>query len=251
MVLYFTGTGNSRYAAEQIGTALQDEVLDLFDRIRSADHTPLRSEKPWVLVCPTYAWQIPRVLRGWFLATVLEGSKDIYFVMTCGGSIGAAGKKNRMLCRLTGMNYKGTAEIIMPENYIAMFSAPEEPEALRIVAKAEPVLRAVADAIAAGEELEKRTGPVAALQSSLVNSLFYAGSVQDKPFRTDPEKCVGCGRCAERCPLGNITLEGGLPQWNGNCTHCMACICLCPQGAIEYGKKSVGKRRYLCPDAEE
>lgn len=247
MILYFTGTGNSRYAAEQLGAALQDEVLDLFDRIRHPNAAPLHSEKPWVLVCPTYAWQIPHLLQDWLLSATFSGSRSIYFVMTCGGGIGAAGKKNRMLCRLTGMNYKGTAEIIMPENYIAMFSAPEEPEALRIVAKAEPVLRAVADAIAAGEELEKRTGPVAALQSSLVNRLFYAGSVQDKAFAADAEKCVGCGRCAERCPLGNITLEGGLPRWNGSCTHCMACICLCPQGAIEYGKKSVGKPRYHCP----
>ena len=34
------------------------------------------------------------------------------------------------------------------------------------------------------------------------------------------------------------------PVWEKHCTHCMACICYCPAGAIEYGRKSVGKSRY-------
>lgn len=37
--------------------------------------------------------------------------------------------------------------------------------------------------------------------------------------------------------------EGG-PVWGKRCTHCMACICGCPAEAIEYGKRTVGKRRY-------
>ena len=32
------------------------------------------------------------------------------------------------------------------------------------------------------------------------------------------------------------------------CTHCMACICRCPSEAIEYGKHSIGKPRYVCPE---
>ena len=62
------------------------------------------------------------------------------------------------------------------------------------------------------------------------------------------DKCRGCGKCAEICPLGNISMNEGKVVWNGNCTHCMACICRCPAEAIEYGKKSPGKYRYVCPE---
>ena len=56
MVLYFSGTGNSRYVAKRIGREIDDEVSDLFERIRSHDNSELRSESPWVVVVPTYTW---------------------------------------------------------------------------------------------------------------------------------------------------------------------------------------------------
>lgn len=58
------------------------------------------------------------------------------------------------------------------------------------------------------------------------------------------DKCIHCGGCASRCPLGNIRMDGGRPVWGNNCTQCCACIGGCPTEAIEYGKKSAGKTRY-------
>ena len=72
-------------------------------------------------------------------------------------------------------------------------------------------------------------------------------NIKDKPFRV-LDTCIGCGLCEKNCVMSNITMQDGRPVWNGNCTHCMACICGCPEAAIEYGKKSVGKPRYKCPE---
>ena len=79
--------------------------------------------------------------------------------------------------------------------------------------------------------------------SGPVNPLFYRFFVKANAFRAG-SGCVGCGRCAEKCPMNNIRLQNGKPLWGGRCTHCMACIGYCPTEAIEYGKKSVGKPRY-------
>ncbi len=92
MILYFSGTGNSEYAAKRIGAELKDEVLNLFEKIQTHDFSKLHSSRPWVVAAPTYAWRIPRIVQEWLEHTTLSGSKDIYFVMTCGGSIGNAGK---------------------------------------------------------------------------------------------------------------------------------------------------------------
>ena len=104
MILYFSGTGNSEYAAKRIGRELQDEVLNLFERIRNHDYSEIHSDSPWVVVVPTYAWRIPRIVQEWLENAALTGNRDIYFVMTCGGSIGNAGTiwdASRSRCRKT------------------------------------------------------------------------------------------------------------------------------------------------------
>ena len=55
MILYFTGTGNSRYIAKRIAEALGDELLSMNDRIKAGDTSPVTSDKRLVIVTPTYA----------------------------------------------------------------------------------------------------------------------------------------------------------------------------------------------------
>lgn len=37
MILYYSGTGNSEYAAKRIGGEIGDEVLNLFEKLRDGD----------------------------------------------------------------------------------------------------------------------------------------------------------------------------------------------------------------------
>ena len=45
--------------------------------------------------------------------------------MTCGSEIGNSEKGLRALCPQMGLDYRGVLELVMPENYIALFSAPD------------------------------------------------------------------------------------------------------------------------------
>lgn len=81
MILFFSGTGNSEYTAGRIGKVLGDDVISLFEKIRSRDTSEMHSASPWVVVAPTYAWRIPRIVREWLVNTSLAGNQDIYFVM--------------------------------------------------------------------------------------------------------------------------------------------------------------------------
>jgi len=244
MILYFSGTGNSAYAARYLAADLHDEVLNLHEKTRNGDCTPMTSDRPWIIAAPIYCWQLPRLVRDWMLKTEFRGSRDIYFVMTCGSDMGNGEKYLRKLCAELGLNYMGAAEVVMPENYIAMFDAPDEKESAVIVKKAERTLNRALRYIREGKRLPKvKTGFKGRVCSSLVNAIYYPLIVKDKKFYAE-DKCDGCGLCVQRCPLNNISIENGKPVWHGNCTHCMACICYCPVEAIEYGNISKGKRRY-------
>ena len=142
------------------------------------------------------------------------------------------------------LNYMGTKQILMPENYIAMFNAPQLEEAKEIVEKAEIDIKETIKYIKEGKSfLKPRHNLYDCFMSGSVNSLFYHFFVKADAFKVN-NTCIGCNQCVKKCPLNNIQLIDGKPVWGKNCTHCMACICYCPQEAIEYGKKSVGKTRY-------
>lgn len=244
MILYFSGTGNSKYVAQRMAEALNQSLLSMNDRIRSHDTSPVETDERLVIVTPTYAWRIPRVVWEWLGNTELTGAERIWFVMDCGSEIGNAAKYNQQLAAQKHLRYMGTAQIIMPENYIAMFNAPQAEEARSIVEQAEPALQKVLAQLKAGQEFPPpRETLYDRFMSGPVNPVFYRFFVKADAFRAT-DTCIGCGKCVELCPLNNIRLENGKPVWGKHCTHCMACICDCPKEAIEYGKKSKGKPRY-------
>lgn len=243
-VLSYTGTGNSRYAARKIAAFIKGEHIDLNRKFKANDHSSLPTAENVVIVTPTYCWRIPRIVSDWVREVKFIGAKRVWFVMTCGGDISDAGRYNKALCEEKGLAYMGTAQIVMPENYIAMFSVPKEDECTEIIRNAAPVICDVSRAILSGEKLsEAKTNFVQKLKSGPLNPQFYKYSITAKPFAVG-DKCISCGKCEALCPLNNIRLVNGRPKWGESCTHCMACISFCPAEAIEYGKTSRGKRRY-------
>ncbi|MBR2867732.1 MAG: EFR1 family ferrodoxin [Clostridia bacterium] len=246
MILYFSGTGNSAYIAKRISTLTGEKTLDLFDRIRNKNYSPVESDSPFIICAPTYSWRIPHILREYLEKTPLTGNGKIYFLMTCGDDIGNAEKYLKKLCKKIEKEYMGCEYFRMPENYIAMFTAPNDEQALRIIAKSKKKIEESADIISSGKKFPTvKVNTVGRLKSGIVNTAFYAFCVKSKKFYAK-DSCISCGKCEKVCPLSNISIADGKPVWGKNCTHCMACICKCPTQAVEYGKISEGKNRYVC-----
>ena len=88
MIVYFSGTGNSRYIANRISKRTNQDLICLNDRIKEEDFSDIKTGKNVVLVTPTYAWRIPTVVSDFLKKVKLVGAGKIWFVMTCGGEIG-------------------------------------------------------------------------------------------------------------------------------------------------------------------
>lgn len=250
MILYYSGTGNSRFAASILAAQTGDELISMNDIMRERILDPyvarysFKSDRPLVFVSPTYCWRLPRVVEQFIRNSRFEGCRDAYFYLTCGDGTGAAAKCAESFCAEMEFNFMGLSSVKMPENYIAMFNSPSYDEAQGIVRAAVSQIESAGRLISMSKPLSDPNEGVGirALPTKL-NSLFYCFFVNDKKYLAT-EACIGCGSCEKICPLGNIRLEDGRPVWGGNCTQCMGCISVCPQRAIEYGKRSAGKRRY-------
>ena len=244
MIFCYSGTGNSYYIAQRIADELHENIIDLNEKIKTNNYSSIETGNTIILVVPTYAWRIPRIVSNWFYKTEFVGAKRIWFVMNCGSEIGNASKYNRSLAEQKHLCYMGTSQILMPENYIAMFDAPQAEEARKIVKNAEPTIEDTIACIKTEQPFPvPRNNLYDRFMSGPVNPVFYQFFVKATAFQTD-DTCIGCGQCVKNCPKNNIALENGKPIWGNQCTRCMACIGYCSTEAIEYGKKRIGKPRY-------
>jgi heterodisulfide reductase subunit A-like polyferredoxin len=50
--------------------------------------------------------------------------------------------------------------------------------------------------------------------------------------QTAPDRCIGCGTCAEYCQFGAISINGNATVDRAACMGCGVCVDKCEQGAL-------------------
>ena len=247
MILYFTGTGNSKYAADVIGHELNDEVISINDIIKNNRKLKFHSEKPFVITAPIHAWRFPEVVEKFILNAEFIGNKQIYFVATMVSQTGNCNNYCKDICNKKNLIFKGFSGVPMPDNYVISDIMPDEITVKEILKKAEPVFKEIAKKILAEEMIEKRDKtPAAWFLSGLVNTAFKKFYMNSKNFIVS-DNCISCGKCEKICSMNNIKMNEGKPIFNDSCISCYACIHHCPKEAINIKGKTEGHGRYLCP----
>ena len=246
MVIYYSATGNTEFIAKQLAERLDDECLNLLDRIRNNDNSPLHSKKPFVICAPVIVCEMPRFMTKYLKKQTFTGSDEAYFVFTSGGYCGISGVMAKSIIKKKGMKYSGHAEFTMPRNYVANdhYAMLETPEIEKRITDCYYQAEKVAADILSGKDLTARHIYFAESLITLpFNPVWCKYKLTAKDFYVK-ENCIGCGKCEKLCPLNNISMADGKPVWSTRCTHCMACIGNCPVDAIEYGTITQNKEQY-------
>ena len=248
MIFYFSGCGNSKHVAETLAQGLGDTLAFIPEAARNNryDYT-LADDERLGFVFPIYSWAPPQLVLDFVKKLKLASKPNyVYFTCTCGDNCGHTEKVFRKAVEEKGWELSSCFCVKMPETYIAMggFKLDTEENAQRKISEADATLARLLPRLANKERFsEMIVGGFAWLKTYLINPGFNRSATDDRKYRTT-EKCIGCGKCVDVCPLQNITLEEGRPKWNGHCTMCMACYHHCPVNAIQYGKATEGKGQY-------
>lgn len=246
MIIVFSGTGNSRYIADMLGDVLNDEVVDANTYIRNRKAAVFKSKKPFVFVSPVYVSAPPMYFTSFLEKCRFTGSKKAYFIASCAGGMGATPHYWSAFAKKMGLEDMGTNKVIMPQNYIIYFKTKRKEVCDQLVRKAAPVILKIAQKILSEQHLD----PSGMKKWEIVTTKpilkpYYKLFMKTDKFYTS-DACVHCGKCEKICPLGNIRMKDEQVTWGKACMHCMACINSCPTAAIQYGKLTWGKPRYVC-----
>lgn len=236
MIFYFSGTGNSKWVAEEIAKRIDDKAYNIS---RISEVPEVNNEKQIGLIFPIYAWGIPEPM--YMFAKKLKKSEAFTFgVCTCGADAGIALKKLSKIYRLDS-----SYSIIMPSNYIIGEDLEKEDIILKKLEIAKKEIEIISNEIIKRKRVYRvNEGKFKTVKSTVVNKGFNKFARTTAPFYVKKEVCNGCGLCSKICPALTITLIDGKPTWNEKCYQCLSCINNCPQSAIQYGKKTEKRGRY-------
>lgn len=246
MIFYFSGTGNSQWAAEELAANLQDKAVMMTEAPRCYS---LGKGEIIGFVFPIYAWAAPAYIYEFIKNLQLENYQQnyIFFVATCHTQTGNIDGSMKAALKARGWDCNAGFSINMPNNYLmAPFVKTDSlQKRKKLLAAAQKKIAAITGDIKAGYNGFKLTRGFKLF--SLMTPLFRK-FMTAKGFWVEQDICIKCGKCTEVCPVGNIKLNP-YPVWDNKCQMCVACLNKCPVAAIQYGRFTKGKERYVfCKD---
>lgn len=248
-IFYYTGSGNSLWAARLLANELGDtELIAISGYTASKVESGLDAAG---LVFPVHMWGVPPpVLK------FTEKLKSLHpkYVFALGVNAGAV---SNTLVQLQGVLKKKSLvlnsgfDIKMPSNYIPWGGPGSKEYQQQCFEAAGRKITQIAAVVKNGETKPVEKGRL--WQRIVFTAIYHLATPNlakmDRSFHAD-EKCNKCGICIKVCPVQNITLNDGKPVWNHKCEQCFACLEWCPQGAIQYGKNTIKYPRYHQPEIQ-
>ena len=220
MILYFSGTGNCKYVAEQIAAAVGDTAVSVED---SGGKIALEMGEIFGIVFPTHFWEIPAIMREFLEKASITAERENYAfaIATYGTTPGCSGMDAKKLLKKKGID-------------LSMFDLSDAEKVRRQNEEADKNLALLIGNIKARVNGNHAT-PKAPYFVRTMSDKLYLKARRTSNFYVEGS-CVGCGLCAKQCPVKAIEIQNGKPVWiKEHCTLCLRCLHLCPKFSIQYG----------------
>lgn len=250
-IYYFSGTGNSFFAASRLAKILGGQTQNISQIINNQSNKIVDNDTDILgIVFPVYAWSYPKILNKFLKKIKFEIKPKYIFVLTTFGSTpGNASRKFVKHLKKAGYTVNYTNDIQMPENYIAVFKPLSKKEIEEKQSFAKEKLDIIATHISNGENGNFCTRRMFdCLKTGIVGRVFNLFlRISYRFFKVD-NNCGNCGICQKICQMNNIEIIDGKPKWGKSCSQCMACLNWCPKQSIQFTRKTIGRSRYTNPD---
>ena len=253
MVFYFSGTGNSEYVATTIANFLSmDKRFIPETDPNDIDDT----DDQLIFVFPVYSWGVPPLILKFiellgerFWTKVTSNDITVNCVMICGDEVAMAPEMMERQLKKFGVELHSVWSVIMPNNYVLLpgFDVDSKDIEKRKLDDCKGRIIEITESLNRRErKVDVVRGSFPRLKTRIVYPLFKRWGIFPKKWYYT-ESCIGCKKCSLACPLSNVEMKNGHPEWGSRCCSCLACYHVCPVHAVEYSTFTKNKGQYFFP----
>ena len=248
-IYYFTGTGNSLKIARLLSEKLEDCELIPIAKVWQMENLTSTSEKVG-FIFPLYYSGLPKIVFDFINKIDLNNSNYFFAVITSAGDVNELPLQQlEKILKTKTKTLSAGFFITMPNNYIIGFDIHSEERQKEFFEMAFKQIESIPEILNNKKEnLNQDVFEKILSRSEKFNSTFRKKVYEsDKSFYAD-DNCSSCGICEKVCPVNNIILKEGIPEWQHKCQQCLACINFCPEKSIQFGTKTLTSNRYHHPE---
>lgn len=240
--IYFSGTGNSRYALE-VFLHTYDAGAKAFSMEAHNIAAQIKEHEEIVFSYPVQYSTVPKILREFVIENkTLWRNKKVFIIATMGLFSGdGAGVLGRLLQKC-GAELVGGLHLKMPDSIGDEKALKRSLDKnVRLVKNAEVKIKKAAEDIKMGKPPQEGIGLFYRMAGFFGQRLYFGYKTRNytDKLKINISKCVGCGKCVKLCPMKNIKLAEGKAVSGSKCTMCYRCINQCPAQAMTLLGKAV------------
>ncbi|MCL2563728.1 MAG: EFR1 family ferrodoxin [Oscillospiraceae bacterium] len=245
LMLYFSGTGNSRYIAELFCGQTDAACHSIEEKI---DFKVLIDAEDVIGFCyPVYFSSVPKMMRA-FAAEHMEALKGKQVIIFCTQFMlsGYGSRKFVFLFPKGHVDVIYTAHFFMPNNMpdVPVLPISSDKGIEKSLARAEKKMETVCRNIRDGKVKKRGFSPAAHLLGLLQSTSMGAMERRANRAVSIDSDCTKCGLCLTICPMDNFSMDAQGVRHNHNCTMCYRCINVCPEKSISVLLSGKIKRQY-------
>lgn len=237
VIIYFTGTYNTRYLVNQIQHGLKDKYeiskIDLFEIDNKSQIINLTQYDLIIFSYPIYGFNIPYFFLNYLRKLNFPKDKKYIIAKQSGECLKINNTSSRKLIKLLKGSIVKEYHFLMPYNIHFRF---DDNFVKQLLIHNDKLLEILLYELDNNETKLLKYSPIDQINSFFVSIQSIGGPINSLFYKVDKSKCNSCKKCINNCPVNNIYInKNNKIKFHHHCIMCMRCSFYCKNDAIKIG----------------